>query len=71
MSESKSKVLFLKLAGADDGFAQELITGLDGSDATHEVQDLSTGDYDAVLDRLGPGVLPVVLRPAIPGAGAA
>ncbi|WP_372921355.1 hypothetical protein [Roseovarius sp.] len=60
-----SKILVLRVSGADEDFERELISSLDSAGAAHEIVDLDGGDYGAVLDRLGPSVLPVVLRPAI------
>lgn len=71
MSDSICKVLFLKVPGADEGFERDLRSGLPQGDVAHEVHDLAAPDYDAILDGLEPGVLPVVLRPSIVGGGAA
>lgn len=63
MSNTVSKVLILRVEGADEKFETELVAGIDSSGGTREILDLEGADYGAVLERLGPGVLPVVLRP--------
>ncbi|HDP89660.1 MAG TPA: hypothetical protein ENN42_06865 [Thioalkalivibrio sp.] len=61
MTQSVNKILFLRVPEADDSFGRQIIDGL-GDGVSHEFVDVTPGDYDAILDRLGPGVLPVVLK---------
>jgi len=56
------KILFLKVPGADDDLGQQVAEHLPDGDVVHEFCELGGDNYDAVLDRLQPGVLPVVLR---------
>lgn len=62
MSESIRKVLFLRVADADEAFAAAVTASLPGGIVEHEYMDVLEGQYDAVLDRLEPGTLPVVLK---------
>jgi len=62
MSQSICKILFLKVPGADDVFGQQVAESLPQGDVHHEFVDVTEGDYEAILDRLEPGVLPVVLK---------
>lgn len=68
MSAKIRKVLFLTVpddAAADppDAFGRRVAEHLPG-DTEHEFMEMGPGRYDAVLDRLGAGVLPVVLKSA-------
>lgn len=58
------KILFLRVPGADDDLGQQVAEHLPDGDVVAEFCDLAGEDYDAVLDRLQPGVLPVILRAA-------
>lgn len=62
MSEPIRKILFLKVPGADDVLASGLAQGIPSDDVHHEFMDVKPGQYEAILDRLAPGVLPVVLK---------
>gem|GEM_PF-2343552 len=62
MSQPICKVLFLKVPGADDGFGRQVAESLSQGDVHHEFVDVAEVGYEAILDRLEPGVLPVVLK---------
>jgi len=62
MSESIRKVLFLRAPDADEVFASAVMANLPKGVVEYEVLNLMEGQYDAILDRLEPGILPVVLK---------
>jgi hypothetical protein len=69
MSENVCKVLFLTVPDEEAGESADVLghriaDHLPDGRAVHEFMELRPGEYDAVLDRLDAGVLPVVLKPA-------
>lgn len=69
MNAKVCKVLFLTVPddAADvgtDAFGRRIADHLPSDRAVHEFMELGSGRYDAVLDRLEAGALPVVLKSA-------
>jgi hypothetical protein len=62
MSQSICKILFLKVPGADEGFASAVAQNIPADTVQHEFLEVAPEQYDAILDRLGAGVLPIVLK---------
>lgn len=62
MNESVRKVLFLRVPDADEAFAAAIMASLPAGVVEHESVQVLEGQYDAILDRLESGVLPVVLK---------
>lgn len=62
MSESIRKILFLRVPDADEAFAAAVMANLPTAGVEYESLDVSEDQYDTILDRLEPGILPVVLK---------
>ncbi|ACL71171.1 hypothetical protein [Thioalkalivibrio sulfidiphilus] len=62
MSQSICKILFLKMPGAGDELSGGVVANLPADSVHHEFMEVSSGQYEAILDRLEAGVLPVVLK---------
>lgn len=69
MSENVCKVLFITVPDEEagepaDALGRRIADHLPQDGAVHEFMELRPGEYDAVLDRLDAGALPVVLKSA-------
>lgn len=62
MSGSGSKILLLSLPGDAEALGRQLARALSSTAVSHEFLDVAPSCYEAILDRLEGGALPVILK---------